>query len=120
MVLQNQSSTERIEESFNQVAREFLDTELCDGGRAIRKRGLLHGGMKIVLSPQESRHEVAIRVLIGQVGALGARMRAIEAKLGMVSETVPAEDPTADDAAPDPTAAEIALVNELEKPVENP
>jgi len=112
MVLQTQTSLERIEESFNLVAREYLDTELCDGGRAYRKRGPLSGGMKIVMSPQESRHETAIRVMIGQIGALGVRVRRIEEKLGMIE---PAKtDPTADDAASEEEAGTKPLDSDSE------
>ena len=58
---------------------ELMRTELADGGRTLKQRGVLaHPRMRVVLSPQESRHEAIVRVLVGMVGVLDLRVKALE------------------------------------------
>lgn len=79
------NAQEAIESGFMEMQAGFLETELVDGGRALQARSRLMGPrMKTIMSPMESRHEQACRVLTGTVGVLLLRVRNLEARLGML------------------------------------
>lgn len=106
MVLQAQSGMERIQEQFDELCRNILSEELTDNGRCLRRKGL--HTMKLTLSPMETRHETAIRVIVAQIGCLGMRIKRLEE-----GTATPSEPASTDKADPLPTDTEQMFVEAI-------
>lgn len=128
MVLQSQSSLERIQGAFDELCKNIMEEELCDNGRTLRRRGL--STMKLTLSPMETRHETAIRVIVGQLGAIGIRLKALEgeaadrvvAPMDLPATTMRGADASIDASLTDEAKAEMRELREQGKihPAEKP
>lgn len=119
MVLQSQSGIQRIQEQFDELCQNILAEELTDNGRCLRRKGL--HTMKLHLSPMETRHETAIRVIVAQIGAIGIRIKRLEKELAGANEepegpiaTAIGADPNHPEADPLPTDTEQMFVDALE------
>lgn len=87
---------------FGAYANQFMQTDLVDRGRSLQSRSRLDGGMKIRLTPVESRHESVLRPLVNQVASIVNRLRVIEEALGIDYQKL--QDAANDSPAPSESA----------------